>query len=86
MGLGAVFHHAQIVLPGESEDSIHIRGLAVEVHGHNGFCTARIHRVSDRVDVDKTRRCTAQGYGRSGGRGGVGDGNHFVPCLHTARF
>ncbi len=81
-GLRRVFDHGDACAVGHGEDRVHVRGAAVQVHGHDrlgpgrqrGFDRRRVDVVGDRVDVDQDGRraetCDAscRGEERVGGR------------------
>ncbi len=94
MRLGTILHHAQIVPRGDRQERVHVRGLAVEVHGEQdtrarrdaGFHLGDIHEVRLRDDIDEDRNAARRADGGDGGHRGVGDGDHFVARLEPESF
>ena len=86
MGLGGIFDEGEFVMAADFADGIEVEGLAIEVHGHDGF-GARGDGFFDEfgveveggvVDIDVNGPGADVGNGPTGGDKGEGGADDFV--------
>ena len=74
VSLAGVFNHRDTAGFGDGEDGVHIRGPAIKMNGHDGFCLGGDGAVQKfgieigcgRINIDKNRFCAGVGDGFGG--------------------
>jgi hypothetical protein len=86
MGLTGILDDGELVIPGETQDGIHIGGLAEEVDRDNGFGAGSegggeeggIEIAGRFIDIDEGGGGTGEGDGFGGGHEGGGSGDDLI--------
>ena len=94
VGLSAVFHHKQAVSCRKLQNGVHIAGLSVKVHGHNGLCLRsngrldlrRIDVIGPNIRLDEYRLRAYIGNRQGCGNIGIGRYNDLIPRADPQRF
>src|SRR6266508_2511098 len=88
---GRVFHHGEVIAPGDLQNSMHVTRHSHLMYWHDGprpgcdgcFDACWIDVIRREVDVDKNRLRTAVADDIGGRNKRMADGDDFVPRLDT---
>jgi len=86
VGLAGILDDAQVVLPGDLQDGVHVGGLPEEVHGDDGLRPGRdgalelsgVHVAGVGLDVHENRLGPGKADGLGRGHERAGRGDHLV--------
>ena len=93
MCLARILDNSQSVALSNGQDTVHVRGTATDVDGHNGLCSIRnrlfnpggIHALGLWIDVNEDRDRTYNQTGRCRSHKCIRRDDHLIAIVHPDR-